>query len=100
MTYSTITFQELQTGVGLLTLNRPERLNALNMAMLDDLQALFQMLASREDIRVLILTGAGRGFCSGADLKDTRRLNDPAFPGYTSPGGHLVHIQKNMPIAF
>ena len=94
MNFSTITFQEPQPGIGLLTLNRPERLNALNMAMLDDLQALFQSLMPRTDVRVIILTGAGRGFCSGADLKDTRRLNDPSFPGYTSPGGHLVHIQK------
>jgi enoyl-CoA hydratase len=94
MNFSTITFQELQAGVGLLTLNRPERLNGLNMAMLDDLQALFQALALKDDIRVLILTGAGRGFCSGADLKDDRRIKDPSFPGFTSPAGHLVHIQK------
>lgn len=94
MNFSTITFQELQAGIGLLTLNRPERLNALNMDMLDDLHTLFQSLMLKEEVRVLILTGAGRGFCSGADLKDSLRLRDPSFPGSTSAAGHLIHIQK------
>jgi enoyl-CoA hydratase/carnithine racemase len=63
-------FTVLEPGVGLVTLNRPERLNAINPAMVTDFEALFDALAKDETIRVLILTGAGRGFCSGADLSD------------------------------
>ena len=62
MSYKTLTFEEPEKGIGLITLNRPERLNAINMAMLDDLYALFADLAKREDVRVLVLTGAGKGF--------------------------------------
>ncbi|MCX5837627.1 MAG: enoyl-CoA hydratase-related protein, partial [Deltaproteobacteria bacterium] len=69
-TFSTMTFAEPEPGVGLLTLNRPERLNAVNPGMVKDFEALFVALAGDETIRVLILTGAGRGFCSGADLSD------------------------------
>jgi enoyl-CoA hydratase/carnithine racemase len=70
ITFSTMTFAEPAPGVGLLTLNRPERLNAINPAMIMDFEALFTALSQDEMIRVLILTGAGRGFCSGADLSE------------------------------
>ena len=64
-TFTTLTFSEAEPGVGLVTLNRPERLNAINPAMVQDFETLFAALAQDETIRVLILTGAGRGFCSG-----------------------------------
>jgi len=57
-------------GVATLTLNRPERMNAITPAMLDALsQALVEADQDR-DVRVIVLTGAGRGFCAGLDLKD------------------------------
>lgn len=68
--FATMTFAEPEPGVGLVTLNRPERLNAVNPGMVEDFDALFAALAADETIRVVILTGAGRGFCSGADLSD------------------------------
>jgi len=52
-----------------LTLNRPARLNALNQAMAEGLLAYFEGLRRNRDIRVVILRGAGRAFCAGADLK-------------------------------
>jgi enoyl-CoA hydratase len=69
-TFSTMIFAEPEPGVGIVTLNRPDRLNAINPEMVADFEALFAALAEDETIRVLILTGAGRGFCSGADLSD------------------------------
>jgi enoyl-CoA hydratase/carnithine racemase len=57
-------------GVALLRLNRPERLNALNQALVDELFASFARITRERDVRVVILTGAGRGFCSGIDLRD------------------------------
>ncbi|MEK6654964.1 MAG: enoyl-CoA hydratase-related protein, partial [Thermodesulfobacteriota bacterium] len=69
-TFATLTFAEPEAGIGLVTLNRPERLNAINPAMLQDFDSLLGALAQDEAIRVLILTGAGRGFCSGADLTE------------------------------
>jgi enoyl-CoA hydratase/carnithine racemase len=57
-------------GVAWLTMNRPERLNALNADLTDALRTYFQGLEDRADIRVVVLQGAGRGYCAGLDLKD------------------------------
>jgi len=76
-----------------MTLNRPERLNAINLEMLDDLHNLFSHLYTNNDVRVLIITGAGRGFCAGADLKDDR-LEQSASVLFASAASHLIHIQK------
>ena len=77
------TFEHLdiqRTGaVEILTLNRPDRLNALNQPMTDALLAYFQAKRNDKDLRVILIRGAGRGFCSGADLKaagSPEQLND------------------------
>ncbi len=54
-----------------ITLNRPERLNAISRAMLDELSAKMVEADKDPEVRCIILTGAGRGFCSGLDLIDT-----------------------------
>ncbi|MBI2854227.1 MAG: enoyl-CoA hydratase/isomerase family protein [Chloroflexi bacterium] len=61
-------------GVATVTLNRPDRMNAFILPMLDELQEAFTAASADNEVRVLVITGAGRGFCSGADvaaLKDT-----------------------------
>jgi enoyl-CoA hydratase/carnithine racemase len=79
-TFSTMTFAEPEPGVGLITLNRPDRLNAINPDMVADFEALYAALAGDATVRVLVITGAGRGFCSGADLSDaTAYRNTEAF---------------------
>ena len=61
---------EAADGVAVMTLNRPERLNALDTGTGEKALALLETVASDASIRVLILTGAGRGFCAGGDMKD------------------------------
>jgi enoyl-CoA hydratase len=56
-------------GIALVTLNRPERLNALTHAMVAELHGTLDEIARDRDCRVVVLTGAGRGFCAGLDLK-------------------------------
>jgi enoyl-CoA hydratase/carnithine racemase len=68
MTYKCLLY-EVKDGVATLTLNRPERLNALGDTLREDLQDAVTRAAVDPDVRVLILTGAGRGFCSGGDVK-------------------------------
>ncbi len=71
MEYTTITFAT-DGPIGVLTLNRPQKLNALNQAMIEELEDLLGKLAANRDIRVVILTGAGeKGFCSGLDMTET-----------------------------
>lgn len=93
MDFETIEFKELEPGINQITLNRPERLNAINLKMLDDFHVLYNHLLENKDIRVLIITGAGRGFCSGADLKDAA-LMDEAPNYFATPAAFLEKIQK------
>jgi len=93
MEFRTIEFKEPEPGVGLITLNRPDRLNALSLDMVEELAVLFGQLRSQEGVRVLIVTGQGRGFCSGADLKD-ERFRQGAASLFSSAAVHLVAVQK------
>ena len=88
----TLTFQEIEPQIGLVTLNRPDRLNALNDRMLEDFDELLRRLDRQDMIRVLILTGEGRGFCAGADLKEVvARAQTEAF---ADPEAFLGQVQE------
>ena len=93
MDFKTLIFREAEAGVALVALNRPGRLNALSLEMLDELHSLWGQLPAREEVRVVILTGEGRGFCSGFDLKD-ERLQKEAARFLSNPGLHLTAVQK------
>lgn len=69
MTYETLLFEKRDT-ICVVTLNRPERLNAINVQLVLDLEDVLQNLEEDEEARCVILTGAGRGFCAGADIKE------------------------------
>lgn len=58
------------TGVATITLDRPERLNALTFEVYDELRRAFYAIHDDDDVRVVILTGTGRGFCTGGDVED------------------------------
>ncbi len=59
-----------ETAVARITLNRPERLNALTFEVYEELLATFRALDSEADPRAIVITGAGRGFCTGGDVED------------------------------
>ncbi|GAC1518572.1 MAG: 2-(1,2-epoxy-1,2-dihydrophenyl)acetyl-CoA isomerase PaaG [Collimonas sp.] len=61
---------KIQDGVARLTLNRPEKLNSFTVAMHDEVRAALEQIEADASVRVLVLTGAGRGFCAGQDLGD------------------------------
>jgi enoyl-CoA hydratase/carnithine racemase len=67
---------EMKDGVATLTLNRPERLNALGDTLRDDLQDAVTRASDDPDVRVMIVTGAGKGFCSGGDVKAMSERKD------------------------
>jgi 2-(1,2-epoxy-1,2-dihydrophenyl)acetyl-CoA isomerase len=75
MQFDTLLF-ERREGVAHVTLNRPDRLNALNFALLTDLRAAAAAIDSDQDIRAVVLTASGRAFCSGADLVGNDLLGD------------------------
>jgi enoyl-CoA hydratase/carnithine racemase len=66
--------------IALLTLNRPDKLNALNHGLVEDLHATLDDIRADDHCRVVVLTGAGRGFCSGLDLTEPSPDNGLEFP--------------------
>jgi enoyl-CoA hydratase len=70
MDYSTLRYEQ-KRAIGILTLNRPECLNAINQTMCEELRSFLVDRLDDLDTRVIVMTGAGRGFCSGLDIKDT-----------------------------
>jgi 2-(1,2-epoxy-1,2-dihydrophenyl)acetyl-CoA isomerase len=84
MRFKTLLFERREAAV-YVTLNRPERMNALDGALIADLRAAAEAIAADESVRAVVLTGAGRAFCAGADLMRGGVLGDVA----TSPGASV-----------
>jgi 2-(1,2-epoxy-1,2-dihydrophenyl)acetyl-CoA isomerase len=76
MKFDTLLF-ERREGIAYVTLNRPDKLNALNRPLLTDLRAAAAAIDSDPGIRAVVLTAAGRAFCSGADIMGNDLLSDP-----------------------
>lgn len=78
-----------------ITLNRPDRLNAISGPMLNELSAKLKEANHDPDVRVVIITGAGKGFCAGLDLKDTQqRMQSGASIGLTRNSRQLFSLDK------
>lgn len=77
MSFETILY-ERKGGVAIATLNRPDRLNAFNAAMFDDMMRILDLVDRDDEVRALVVTGAGRGFCAGADLSGGAKTFDIA----------------------
>lgn len=86
-----------EEGIALITLNRPERLNAIDGALLDGIDGALDALAAPGRYRAAILTGAGRGFCAGADLSGTgEEWTRPAGAAYKTMYDAQVRLTDQM----
>jgi len=63
-------YEQTESGIATITLNRPERLNALTFEVYRELTDTFAALRDENDVRVVVISGSGRAFCSGGDVKD------------------------------
>jgi enoyl-CoA hydratase len=79
MAYETLLYEK-KDGVCTLTLSRPERLNAINHQLVMDLERVLAEIDEDGEARAVILTGAGRGFCAGADIKEMADPNAKQLP--------------------
>jgi 2-(1,2-epoxy-1,2-dihydrophenyl)acetyl-CoA isomerase len=88
-------------SVATLTLNRPEKLNAADDAMREELTAALENAQRRTSIRVVVITGAGRGFCAGGDIQKMVELKKDhqsvTFRGYLESGHDLVRKIRQLP---
>jgi enoyl-CoA hydratase/carnithine racemase len=73
---SEVVQRQVRDGVALLTLNRPDRLNAWTAEMERVYFGMLEECAQAQEVRVIVVTGAGRGFCAGADMHDLQALGD------------------------
>jgi enoyl-CoA hydratase len=88
----TLEFDTSRDGVVVLRLNRPKQLNAINQVMRDELVATLAALATDTAVHAMVLTGVGRGFCSGLD---TRNFGD-GIPAATDPAVDRLRFQESM----
>ena len=85
MNYKNILF-DISEGIATLTLNRPDKLNSFTAEMHGEVRSALEQLAADKSARVLVLTGAGRGFCAGQDLGDRA----------VAPGGAPVDLGESV----
>lgn len=98
MTFETILYT-IEDGIGTITLNRPDSFNAANEQLTTDLQQALADATTNEAVRCVVLTGAGKAFCSGQDLKDAptgggkRSLKDSLHRRYNP----IIRAMRSMP---
>lgn len=88
----TLQLDRPREGVAVVRLNRPERLNAIDEAMQTGLLVALGELAADTSVRAVVLTGAGRGFCAGIDVRDF----GPSVPEATAPALERMRFQEKM----
>ncbi|SNT16010.1 Enoyl-CoA hydratase [Noviherbaspirillum humi] len=92
---------EMESGVATVTLDRPERKNPLTFESYAELRDLFRSLAQAEDVRALVLAGAGGNFCSGGDVHDIigplTKLDMPGLLTFTRMTGDVIKALRACP---
>lgn len=98
MITSTSFHSQLANGVATLTLDREKRLNSLTFEVYDELARAFETLDSHDDVRAVVITGRGRGFCSGGDQDDIIKhllgKDTPALLAFTRMTGRLIRAMR------
>ena len=92
-----ILLREDREGITTLTMNRPQQMNLLTSEMIAALQAAFDAIAQDTSVRVIVLAGAGKGFCAGHDLKEMRArpaLVEQVFARYSELMVSLTHMPQ------
>jgi enoyl-CoA hydratase len=99
-TVAAIEVEAMSESVHLLTLNRPERLNAINFDLVGELHLALDEIAANDRCKVAIMTGAGRGFCSGLDLADWGTLPEAGghryFPAGQTGQNYLASLTEHL----
>jgi 2-(1,2-epoxy-1,2-dihydrophenyl)acetyl-CoA isomerase len=83
---------EIDHGVAAITLNSPKHFNALDAAMAADLVAALREIEARDDVRVVVLRGAGKAFCAGGDIAWFAEAGDAIHDTINALGPHVQHV--------
>ena len=97
MTFNCLGY-ETANGITTITLNRPEVYNALNDTMTSELQSAFKECTKNEEVRVVVLTGSGKAFCSGQDLKDAMANKSRSYlESLRKRYNPIIKLMRNLP---
>lgn len=88
---------ERRDAVAVVTLNRPDALNALNSALLAELQGTFADIAREEGIHAVVLTGVGKAFAAGADIAEMKDFSPAEAHAYAEAGGRVLAAIEGLP---
>ena len=95
---SPLLLRDDREGIATLTMNRPQQMNLLTDEMIDALQSAFDAIALDPGVRVVVLAGAGKGFCAGHDLKEIRALGDqPKIVALFDKCSRMMQTIMNLP---
>ncbi len=98
MAYDNIIFN-VEDDIALITFNRPKALNALSADLLQELSDALDEVAKNEDIRILILTGAGeKSFVAGADITELAKFNALQGKNFAEKGQYIINKLQELPI--
>lgn len=99
MKYENILLEQPDSGVYLVTVNRPKVLNALNAATIDELERAVAQVAADDAARALLVTGAGnRAFVAGADIAEMRNYTPAEARAFSTRGMSVMHALASLPI--
>ncbi len=87
----------IEDNVGIITLNRPHKLNAISWELAEELASLLYSLRENDEVRVIVLTGAGRAFCAGGDVDWISGEDDRPMPGTSDPSRPIPRSQRKTP---
>ncbi len=97
MEYKTLLY-EVVDGIATVTINRPDKMNALNKEVLVDLAKAFSAIAADPEVRAVILTGAGeKAFVAGADIKEMANFNSLCAEQFIAAGQGALNLMENCP---
>ena len=99
MSYQNLLLEQPESGIYVLTVNRPQALNALNAATLDELARAVAQVAAAAGARVLLVTGAGdKAFVAGADISEMQQLTAVQAQAFSEQGMQVMHALEALPI--
>lgn len=103
MSYKTLTYSKEasfltpeEANIGVITLNRPDALNSLNAELIAELDRLLDEILADDKIRVVVITGAGRAFSVGADLREAQKLDEAGVKNFIESGQRLFDRIENF----
>lgn len=94
--YNTLKFETTEDQIAVMTFNRPDSLNSITWELVEEFHDVLTYMESNPELRILIITGEGRGFCSGTDLKGGRSDKETKKPKDSRPIGTQMRNQRRI----